>query len=76
MFCSQDVEALTDFSRDIIKTTSEQHDEIKSVHTNSLECYAALQNVETQRKRVKNPAYRSALYARPLDISDQRMIKV
>ncbi|XP_076821562.1 uncharacterized protein LOC143468316 isoform X2 [Clavelina lepadiformis] len=72
---NQRVKEMSSFQREITKTTSEQHGEIQSVRNLSLEAFAALQNVETRRKRIENPAYRDALVSRPLDITDQKKIK-
>ena len=70
------MENLSEFSKGIAKTTIEQHEEIKTVCDLTLHSHAALQSVQTHRERIGNPAYRSALFVRPLDIADQRKMKV
>ena len=70
------MEKLGHFGKEIGKATKEQHNEIQAVRDMSLEMYASVQGIETHRQRVENPVYRSALYARPLDMADQRQIKV
>jgi len=67
---------LSHFGKGIAKTTKEQHEEVKAIRDLSLESYAYVQSIETHRKRVENPAYRSALYARPLDMADVKKMKV
>jgi len=72
----QSVEVLDKFGSAITRNTADQHEEIKTARTQCLESFAALQNVDAWRQRVHNPAYRGALRSRPLDMTDQRKMKV
>ena len=57
-------------------TVKEQHEEIVDVTNHCLESFTGLRSFQLHKQRLESADYRDALLSRPLDMNDQKTMKV
>ena len=65
---------LSDFSKELVETTKNQDEEVRSLYTEVVEISALLEEARVRYARRKNPRYSNLLKLRPLDPSNRRKL--